>query len=198
MKRFTHQSHKLRTTGSTPDTRNQYNFRGFIMNYVKTKITCRDGFSEYEIDTNGIVYSKRGKPLKCSKNHSGYNMINLMVNGKRIGVAIHRLVAEQFIENKDSKPTVNHIDGNKNNNKVSNLEWATSSEQMQHSFRVLKRKAGSKARKVIGQNIQNKEIVCFDSITKASLFINRSKKLVWQALNGYKKSAGGYFWYYKD
>lgn len=85
------------------------------MIYIKTKITCREGYSEYEIDTNGVVYSKSGKPLKPSINHSGYNMINLMINNKRTGVAIHRLVAEQFIENKENKPTVNHIDGNKNN-----------------------------------------------------------------------------------
>lgn len=55
----------------------------YIMVYIKTKITCREGYSEYSVDTNGIVYSKKtGKPLKPSINHSGYLMVNLMINGK--------------------------------------------------------------------------------------------------------------------
>jgi hypothetical protein len=167
------------------------------MIYIKTKITCREGYSEYEIDTNGVVYSKSGKPLKPSINHSGYNMINLMINNKRTGVAIHRLVAEQFIENKENKPTVNHIDGNKNNNNILNLEWATNSEQIQHSFKVLKRKPGNE-RKVIGQNIQTKEKIYFDSITKAANFINKHKSLVHAVVKGHRKSAGGYYWCYNN
>lgn len=170
----------------------------YIMVYIKTKITCREGYSEYSVDTNGIVYSKKtGKPLKPSINHSGYLMVNLMINGKRIGVAVHRLIAEQFIINEYNKPTVNHINGDKNNNSVSNLEWATNQEQMQHSFQVLKRKP-SNERKVVGQNIKTKEMVYFDSITKAAAFINKTKGSVHAVVSGHKKSAGGYFWFYKD
>ena len=95
------------------------------------------GYEEYSVDTNGIVYSKKGKPLKYSLNHNGYCIINFYVNHKRTGFAIHTLVAQAFIPNPENKPTVNHKDGNKQNNAVQNLEWSTHKEQTDHAKNVL-------------------------------------------------------------
>lgn len=75
-----------------------------------------------------------GGTFLAERNHNGYRICYLYNNCKREKKRIHRLVAEAFIPNKNSLPVVNHIDGNKSNNKVDNLEWATRSENMQHAF----------------------------------------------------------------
>ncbi len=73
------------------------------------------------------------KLLKQRKDNYGYLRVAL-VNGKEVReLKVHRLVAKAFISNPYNKPTVNHIDGNKENNRVENLEWATNKEQMIHA-----------------------------------------------------------------
>jgi|TARA_R110000782_G_C14665995_1_gene398427 DNA uptake protein ComE-like DNA-binding protein len=103
----------------------------------------------YQVSTFGRVKSlsrfrtcKNGglSPLKerilCTKlSKSNYVITHLQKDGKHSHPSIHRLVAETFIINPSNKLTVNHIDGVKNNNNVNNLEWATSSEQMQHAYK---------------------------------------------------------------
>lgn len=90
-------------------------------------------FSNYYIDTNGMVYFKTGRKLKALKYGSnGYNYVFLYLNKKRHRKYIHRLVAEAFILNPENKYSVNHKDTNKNNNNVLNLEWATQQEQIEH------------------------------------------------------------------
>ena len=67
--------------------------------------------------------------MKPVANNSGYLQIKLIaVNGKRKGELVHRLVALHFIENPEGKPEVNHIDRDKQNNSVENLEWVTHGE----------------------------------------------------------------------
>ena len=69
-----------------------------------------------------------------SRNHDGYVKVRLLGNGKDVTARVHRLVAEAFLDNPDKKETVNHIDGNKENNCVENLEWADRREQMEHAY----------------------------------------------------------------
>lgn len=77
-------------------------------------------------------YSKRGRILKQDETTTGYLKVGLSVNGKRKEFKVHRLVANAFIFNEFEKPYVNHKDMDTKNNSVSNLEWCTQKENMQH------------------------------------------------------------------
>ncbi len=68
--------------------------------------------------------------MKAHKDGSGYLRVKLLGETRKV----HRLVASAFIPNPENKPTVNHINGNKTDNRVDNLEWATHSENKQHAF----------------------------------------------------------------
>ena len=83
------------------------------------------GFPKYLIDINGNIYNKRtNKKLKISDNGRGYKKVGLYIEeGKMVNKYIHRLVAETFIDNPNNLPEVNHIDEDKANNSVDNLEW---------------------------------------------------------------------------
>lgn len=87
----------------------------------------------YEISTFGRVSNYR-KIMKTYKINSGYVCIKLHDTTGRKSFLLHRLVAETFLPNPDNKAEVNHIDGNKSNNRVDNLEWVTSAENKRHAF----------------------------------------------------------------
>ena len=81
--------------------------------------------------------AKVGRVLRQAACSNGYRQVTLSDGCKRRIHRVHRLVAEAFAENPEGKRYVNHIDGDKTNNRVENLEWCTRSENMLHSYRVL-------------------------------------------------------------
>ena len=87
----------------------------------------------YEISSLGKIRNLQGKVLKTYVQNSGYEQIKINYQGLHIHKSIHRLVAEAFIPNPLNKEYVNHIDGNKLNNTVDNLEWCTNSENILHA-----------------------------------------------------------------
>ena len=98
-------------------------------------IEFRDG---YFVTENGCIYSKKAKDgklreLKGKVRKSGYREVLVTVKGVREFLLVHRVVAQFFIANPEGKRTVNHIDCDKLNNKASNLEWATDSENLKHA-----------------------------------------------------------------
>jgi hypothetical protein len=72
--------------------------------------------------------------LKPSLNKKGYQRVYLSMKSKKYSKSVHRIVAETFIDNPENKATVNHINLNKEDNRVENLEWLTNKENMQHAF----------------------------------------------------------------
>lgn len=82
------------------------------------------------------THSNKEYFLKKIKTKKGYLNVTLMKESKSLYTGIHRLVAQAFIPNKENKPQVNHIDGNKENNSVNNLEWVTNKENMLHSWKI--------------------------------------------------------------
>ena len=98
-----------------------------------------EGFNgRYEISNTGKVlsnYSGKKKILKQAISKDGnYWVVSLWQNQVGKTIKVHRLIATAFIPNELNKPFVNHKDGNKLNNELSNLEWVTSSENNQHAF----------------------------------------------------------------
>lgn len=95
------------------------------------------GFEGYFVNEKGDILSKKDKKEKLlvqSKLSAGYLVVSLS-NRKIIKTkSVHRIVGEAFIPNPESKPEINHIDGDKTNNKVSNLEWNTSLENTRHAI----------------------------------------------------------------
>lgn len=102
---------------------------------LKAEWKLIEGFDGvYSVSNYGEVRNnKTGKLMKPRKNETGYLRINLTKNGKPKCMRVHRLVAQAFIPNPENKPEVNHIDFNRENNCVSNLEWVTNQENTQYS-----------------------------------------------------------------
>lgn len=111
------------------------------MNEVWKEIKGFEG--AYMISNMGKVMSlpRKGTQVSVPKlralslNHDGYVKVRLIYKGKDETHRVHRLVAEAFIPNHEGKETINHIDGNKENNCVDNLEWADRHEQMEHAYK---------------------------------------------------------------
>jgi len=93
----------------------------------------------YQISNHGRIKSfkraKNGRVLSVKNGNGWYLTTNLFANGKRVTARIHRLVAEHFIPNPEGKPHINHKDGNKQNNRVNNLEWVTPKENSLHAVK---------------------------------------------------------------
>lgn len=91
----------------------------------------------YSVSSAGRVRNDETEQLlKRSLSGTGYLRVVLYKDGKRKQQSVHRLVATAFLENPDNKPMVNHIDGVKANNELTNLEWCTASENLAHAYSI--------------------------------------------------------------
>lgn len=94
-------------------------------------VTCNDNYS---VSNTGRVRRKGSDNDHSTYEKKGYLQVDLYKDGERSKKRVNRLVAEAFIPNPESKPEVNHKDGNKSNNNVDNLEWVTKKENCRHAW----------------------------------------------------------------
>lgn len=167
----------------------------------------------YKVSNHGEVWSERSqKLLKKGKGGRGYHNVVLTKNKKRKTFYIHRLVANNFIDNPLEKPCVNHIDENKTNNHRSNLEWCTYEENMNWGTAIERiketRKYSSKwkeaherrttklSKPIIGVNINDGKIIEFPSINEVGRN-GYQQSSIWMCVNGRQSVHKGYKWFYK-
>lgn len=141
---------------------------------------------KYLINEHGKVYSLHKKDyLKLVVNNRGYVTATLWKDSKRKKHIVSRLVAEHFIPNVYNKEQVNHIDGNKLNNHVSNLEWVTGSENIEHAFNTGLSKTSNR---VIIYCLHTGEQMEFRSMSKASHYLGRNRDFVADKLRHEKQA----------
>lgn len=138
--------------------------------------------------------------LSTKEDQKGYERVYLnTMNGKTKFVPIHRLVAKAFIDNPLNKPQVNHIDGNKKNNRVDNLEWCTNGENQIHAYRLgLNHRSDSAGRQKVQvvkvDPTTMKEICMYHSYADAERATGICRQNIRNAANGLRHKAGGFAW----
>ena len=163
------------------------------MSEVETFVKI-EGFEKYEVSNLGKVRNiKSGRILKPFPNRDGYLGHSLCENNKRKHLYLHRIIATAFIDNPGKKPQVNHIDENKLNNDLSNLEWCTAKENLIHGTRT-KRAAEKRFKKVIQLDLNDNVLNEFESMRQAERETGVLVGNISSCCNGKTKSAGGYKW----
>lgn len=155
------------------------------------------------------IFKTKEKILSKGKDSRGYYSVVLYKNKIKKDISVHRLVAMAFIPNPENKPTVNHIDGNKCNNNVENLEWCTYQENTQHAYRTgLNPILKGKDNPMYGRHAENhnhsKPVEQYDlegnfikkwvNMREAEIALNIARGKVSACCNGNQKTAGGYIW----
>lgn len=139
---------------------------------------------------------RKGRVLKEGKATGGYLQVELWKNKKTIQGLIHRLVAEAFIPNPDNLPQVNHKDENKQNNRVDNLEWCTSKDNINYGTGI-KRRVEKISVKIIQCALDGTEIKEYCSINEAARQTGISAGNICLCCKGKREQASGYRWKYK-
>ena len=144
-------------------------------------------------------FIKKGKIIIQSFDSSGYCQVGLSGKGVKKTTSVHKIVAYAFIDNPKNLPQVNHIDGNKLNNKVDNLEWCTNQENQEHAretglYEKMYKEAMKRRKPVIAYN--EKSSISFTSISSAAKHFNFNSGSISSTINRKNNIFMGYFFEY--
>ena len=172
-----------------------------------------DGYkNHYQVSNFGNVRGKirnvsnhtgfitlKSKILKQATNKKGYKVCYLSMNSKQKTIPVHRLVAKAFIDNPYKLPQVNHIDGIKSNNNVSNLEWCDNLYNQQHAIKLglvnRSDKCGKPKIKVSKIDRYSLTVIeTYNSIAEASRKNNLNKSNIASVIKGKRNYCGNYIW----
>lgn len=144
----------------------------------------------YQVSNFGRV-KRNGRILKVRVKRKGYLGVVLYNNSEPKHYTIHRLVAEAFIPNPENKPQVNHIDEDKTNNTVANLEWVTAKENANHGTRNSRM-----SHKIVAINISTGDSYNFNSIRECARILKLSNGNISRFFSGELNHVGGYVFEY--
>ena len=162
---------------------------------------------KYQVSNMGRVkslnYRQTGKEriLRGIGTILGYLTVNLYQDGKMKTHKVHRLVALAFLPNPYNLPQINHLDENKENNCIDNLEWVSCKENINHGTRNQRvsekeRNDPKRSKPIIGIDKVTGLIVEFPSAMEASRQLDVDNSSICKCCKGKKKSCGGFYWYY--
>lgn len=167
----------------------------------------------YEVSSMGNIRSLdrlnvrgswiNGRLMKLTMDQNGYTRVGLCIKGERTTYYVHRLVAQAFVTNPDDKPQVNHINENKSDNRVSNLEWVTSRENTLHGTKTQRTAANTDyaiiakklAKAVTATHLRSGEVLDFPSMLEAQRN-GFNASLVSKCCKGKRAHHKGYAWEY--
>lgn len=154
-------------------------------------------YENYLIDEQGNIFSTlTNKYIKSCKRKDGYLLVGLYKNGARTNFQVHRLVALTYIPNPNNYPQVNHIDENKENNSIENLEWCTTQYNLTYGDRIAKAMSKRKENDPNGLSYvqsmktrrkSNPNNECFKQTAKTRTLngcVNAEKKIAQYTLDG--------------
>ena len=148
--------------------------------------------------TNGRgTYVKKGRILKQQLDRYGYLFVGFRVTGKKVNRKVHRIIAQTFLPNPNELPQVNHIDCDRTNNNVDNLEWCTGEYNMQYKEKYGKSAAEAVGCPVYAVNLETLEVSKFPSQLEASRALGIVGQNISAVIKGKQNTAGGY-WFTED
>lgn len=161
-------------------------------------ITINKVGTNYSVSTEGQVKNiNTNKILKGVIKDNGYREYQLVFDGKRKYVLGHRLVADAFIDNPENKLQVNHINGNKLDNSVGNLEWVSASENNKHAWDSSLNSANV-LRAVIQKTAEGETVGEFISISEAERASGCHRSKIIAVADGSRKTTGGFVFEWKE
>jgi hypothetical protein len=170
-----------------------------VSNYGRVKSLERKNIFYCGLRKEHLERPTEEKILNYNKSNRGYLQVCLTKDGKSKTYTVHRLVAKAFLPNLKNKKQVNHIDGNKENNSIDNLEWVTSSENNKHAFITGLNKPHN-MRKVNQYDLQGNFIKQWNSITDflKENNLNLKNSNITTCCKGKRKNAYGFIWKYAE
>ena len=155
----------------------------------------------YKVSNQGNVISiNNGRNVKREANLKGYRIINLWKNGIGKMFRVHRLVAKAFIPNPEGKPCIDHINGNRSDNRVENLRWVTNKENQNNPItkNKFKNRKGKPHHEIQIEQVKNGVVIkIHQSINSAARELNITASNISAICRGKGKSYKGFGWRYK-